>query len=432
MKKILDGSEMYSWAQDLFPICRSLTGAGVRETLSYIKKLLPDLDIHEIKSGEKVMDWKVPQEWDIKDAYVKNEKGEKIIDFRKNNLHLVSYSEPIDTTMSLKDLQKNLHSIPAQPDAIPYITSYYSRNWGFCISQQQRDSLMDENYQVFIDSELKNGVMNYADLVIKGKSSKEILLSTYICHPSMGNNELSGPIVSTALAKWISSLNDPYYTYRFIFIPETIGSIAYLSKHMEHLKVNVIAGFNITCVGDDRCYSFMPSRNGSTLADRVGKHVLSNIDSDYQQYTWLDRGSDERQYCAPGVDLPIATIMRSKYGEYPEYHTSLDDLSLISPAGLRGGLNAFIRAIEAIEFNFYPKVNVLGEPQLGKRGLYPETSTLESTDAVRTLMDFITYADGTIDLLEIAEKINIPIWELYEIVEILVDHGLISALEEQK
>ncbi len=432
MKKILDGSEMYSWAQDLFPICRSLTGAGVRETLSYIKKLLPDLDIHEIKSGEKVMDWKVPQEWDIKDAYVKNEKGEKIIDFRKNNLHLVSYSEPIDTTMSLKDLQKNLHSIPAQPDAIPYITSYYSRNWGFCISQQQRDSLMDEKYQVFIDSELKNGVMNYADLVIKGKSSKEILLSTYICHPSMGNNELSGPIVSTALAKWISSLNDPYYTYRFIFIPETIGSIAYLSKHMEHLKVNVIAGFNITCVGDDRCYSFMPSRNGSTLADRVGKHVLSNIDSDYQQYTWLDRGSDERQYCAPGVDLPIATIMRSKYGEYPEYHTSLDDLSLISPAGLRGGLNAFIRAIEAIEFNFYPKVNVLGEPQLGKRGLYPETSTLESTDAVRTLMDFITYADGTIDLLEIAEKINIPIWELYEIVEILVDHGLISALEEQK
>ena len=432
MKKILDGSEMYSWAQDLFPICRSLTGAGVRETLSYIKKLLPDLDIHEIKSGEKVMDWKVPQEWDIKDAYVKNEKGEKIIDFHKNNLHLVSYSEPIDTTMSLKDLQKNLHSIPAQPDAIPYITSYYSRNWGFCISQQQRDSLMDEKYQVFIDSELKNGVMNYADLVIKGKSSKEILLSTYICHPSMGNNELSGPIVSTALAKWISSLNDPYYTYRFIFIPETIGSIAYLSKHMEHLKVNVIAGFNITCVGDDRCYSFMPSRNGSTLADRVGKHVLSNIDSDYQQYTWLDRGSDERQYCAPGVDLPIATIMRSKYGEYPEYHTSLDDLSLISPAGLRGGLNAFIKAIEAIEFNFYPKVNVLGEPQLGKRGLYPETSTLESTDAVRTLMDFITYADGTIDLLEIAEKINIPIWELYEIIEILVDHGLISALEEQK
>jgi len=432
MKKILDGSEMYSWAQDLFPICRSLTGAGVRDTLSYLKKLLPDLDVHEIKSGDNVLDWQVPQEWNIKDAYVKNEKGEKIIDFHQNNLHVVSYSEPIDTTLQLNDLQRNLHSLPSQPDAIPYITSYYSSNWGFCLTQEQRDSLKDEKYHVFIDSELKKGVLNYADLVIKGNSPKEILLSTYICHPSMGNNELSGPIVSTALAKWISALKDQYYTYRFIFIPETIGSIVYLSKHMEHLKTNVIAGFNITCVGDDRCYSFMPSRNGSTLADRVGKHVLGHIDSDYQQYTWLDRGSDERQYCAPGVDLPIATIMRSKYDEYPEYHTSLDDLSLISPAGLRGGLNAFIKAIEAIEFNCFPKVQVLGEPQLGKRGLYPETSTKESTDAVRTMMDFITYADGKIDLLEIAEKINVPVWDLYEIVEKLVQHGLISASKEQK
>jgi len=432
MKKILDGSEMYSWAQDLFPICRSLTGEGVRDTLSYLKKLLPDLDVHEIKSGDNVLDWQVPQEWNIKDAYIKNEKGEKIIDFHQNNLHVVSYSEPIDTTLQLNDLQRNLHSLPAQPDAIPYITSYYSRNWGFCLTQEQRNSLKDEKYHVFIDSELKNGVLNYADLVIKGSSTKEILLSTYVCHPSMGNNELSGPIVSTALAKWISTLKNPYYTYRFIFIPETIGSIVYLSKHMEHLKTNVIAGFNITCVGDDRCYSFMPSRNGSTLADRVGKHVLGHIDSDYQQYTWLDRGSDERQYCAPGVDLPIATIMRSKYDEYPEYHTSLDDLSLISPAGLKGGLNAFIKSIEAIEFNCFPKVQVLGEPQLGKRGLYPETSTKESTDAVRTMMDFITYADGKIDLLEIAEKINAPVWELYEIVETLVQHGLISASKEKK
>ena len=432
MKKILDGSEMYSWAQDLFPICRSLTGEGVRDTLSYLKKLLPDLDVHEIKSGDNVLDWQVPQEWNIKDAYIKNEKGEKIIDFHQNNLHVVSYSEPIDTTLQLNDLQRNLHSLPAQPDAIPYITSYYSRNWGFCLTQEQRNSLKDEKYHVFIDSELKNGVLNYADLVIKGNSPKEILLSTYICHPSMGNNELSGPIVSTALAKWISTLKNPYYTYRFIFIPETIGSIVYLSKHMEHLKTNVIAGFNITCVGDDRCYSFMPSRNGSTLADRVGKHVLGHIDSDYQQYTWLDRGSDERQYCAPGVDLPIATIMRSKYDEYPEYHTSLDDLSLISPAGLKGGLNAFIKSIEAIEFNCFPKVQVLGEPQLGKRGLYPETSTKESTDAVRTMMDFITYADGKIDLLEIAEKINVPVWDLYEIVEKLVQHGLISASKEKK
>jgi aminopeptidase-like protein len=432
MKKVTSGDEMYAWAEDLFPICRSLTGSGVRDTLSYLKNLLPTLNMHEIKTGENVLDWQVPLEWDIKDAYIENEKGKKIIDFNTSNLHVVGYSEPIDTILDLAELQKHLHSLPSLPNAIPYITSYYSRNWGFCLSHEQRLALEDTKYHAVIDSELKDGVLNYSDLVIKGQSSKEVLLSTYVCHPSMGNNELSGPIVSAALAKWINSLESPYYTYRFIFIPETIGSIVYLSQHMEHLKSNVIAGFNITCVGDDRCYSFLPSRNGSTLADRVGKHVLSHIDSDYKQYTWLDRGSDERQYCAPGVDLPIATIMRSKYDEYPEYHTSLDDLSLISPAGLRGGLNAFIKAIEVIEFNCFPKAQVLGEPQLGKRGLYPETSTKESTDAVRTMMDFTTYADGEIDLLEIAEKINVPIWELYAIVKKLVQHGLISISKEQK
>ena len=432
MKKVTSGDEMYAWAEDLFPICRSLTGSGVRDTLSYLKNLLPTLNMHEIKTGENVLDWQVPLEWDIIDAYIENEKGKKIIDFNTSNLHVVGYSEPIDTILDLAELQKHLHSLPSLPNAIPYITSYYSRNWGFCLSHEQRLALEDTKYHAVIDSELKDGVLNYSDLVIKGQSSKEVLLSTYVCHPSMGNNELSGPIVSAALAKWINSLESPYYTYRFIFIPETIGSIVYLSQHMEHLKSNVIAGFNITCVGDDRCYSFLPSRNGSTLADRVGKHVLSHIDSDYKQYTWLDRGSDERQYCAPGVDLPIATIMRSKYDEYPEYHTSLDDLSLISPAGLRGGLNAFIKAIEVIEFNCFPKAQVLGEPQLGKRGLYPETSTKESTDAVRTMMDFTTYADGEIDLLEIAEKINVPIWELYAIVKKLVQHGLISISKEQK
>ena len=431
MKKILDGTEMYSWAEDLFPICRSLTGSGVRDTLDYLKNLIPSLEIHEIKSGTNVLDWEIPLEWNIKDAFISDEHGKKIVDFQKNNLHIVGYSKPVDETINLKDLQSHLHSLPSQPNAIPYITSYYSRNWGFCLPHNLRESLKDGEYHVKIDSELKNGVMNYADLVIKGQSSNEVLLSTYICHPSMANNELSGPIVSTALAKWISNLKDPYYTYRFVFIPETIGSIAYLSKHLEHLKNNVIAGFNVTCVGDDRCFSFMPSRRGNSLADRVGKHVVSSIDSSFKEYSWLDRGSDERQYCSPGVNLPIATIMRSKYDEYPEYHTSLDNLSLISPAGLKGGLDALIKAIEAIEFNCYPKVEVLGEPQLGKRGLYPETSTKESTDAVRSMMDLLTYSDGKIDLIDIAEKINCPIWELYEIVENLVNQDLLQVSKKQ-
>mgnify|MGYP001399742746 CR=1 FL=1 len=431
MKKSISGKEMYGWAQDLYPICRSLTGPGVRETLGYLKTLIPDLTLHEITSGSNVFDWQVPLEWEIKDAYIEDANGLKIIDFQLNNLHLVGYSEPVDLTLDLEELQHHLHSIPAQPNAIPYITSYYSRNWGFCLSHNQRKTLKNGKYHVVIDSELKNGVLNYADLVIKGESSQEVFLSTYICHPSMGNNELSGPVVATALAKWAQALNNPYYTYRFVFIPETIGSIVYLSQHIEHLKKNVIAGFNITCIGDDRCYSFMPSRNGNTLSDKIGKHILNAIDPDYKSYSWLHRGSDERQYCSPGIDLPIASIMRSKYGEYPEYHTSLDDLSLISSAGLEGGFNALMRAIEAIEFNCFPRVRVLAEPQLGKRGLYPEISTKESTDAVRSMMDLLTYSDGLLDLIDIADKIGTPIWELYEIVNSLVVHGLLECTREK-
>ena len=426
MKISFEDPDLYQWAKDLFPICRSLTGTGVRETFDYIKNLIPELTVHSINSGEDVFDWQVPLEWNIKDAYIENESGEKIIDFKANNLHVVGYSEPVDLILTLDDLQSHLHSIPAQPNAIPYITSYYSRTWGFCLTEHQRKSLPEGKYHVVIDSELMDGVLNYADFLVEGRSKEEVFISTYICHPSMGNNELSGPIVATALAQWVSVLKNPYYTYRFVFIPETIGSIVYLSKHLEHLKKNVIAGFNVTCIGDDRCYSFMPSRNGNTLSDRVGKHILNSIDPAYKRYSWLHRGSDERQYCAPGVDLPIATIMRSKYGEYPEYHTSLDDLSFISSEGLHGGFNALMRALEAIEFNCFPKATVLGEPQLGKRGLYPLTSTKESTDAVRSMMDLLTYSDGAMDLIEIAEKIGVPIWELYEIVNSLVAHGLLK------
>ena len=430
MSESFETPDMYKWAEDLYPICRSITGPGVRETLSYIQKLIPDLELHSINSGETVFDWQVPLEWSIKDAYIENSSGEKIIDFQVNNLHVVSYSEPVDCTLNLDELQQHLHSIPDQPNAIPYITSYYSSSWGFCMTEDQRQSLKKDSYHVVIDSELKKGVLNYADLVIEGQTKKEVFLSTYICHPSMGNNELSGPVVATALAKWVKAIKNPYYTYRFIFIPETIGSIVYLSQHIEHLKKNVIAGFNITCIGDDRCYSFMPSRNGNALSDRVGHHILKAIDVNFISYSWLDRGGDERQYCAPGVDLPVTSLMRSKYAEYPEYHTSLDDLSLISQSGLKGGLNALIKSIEAIENNCFPKAIVLGEPQLGKRGLYPEISTKESTDAVRSMMDLLAYSDGTKDLVEIAETINVPIWELYDIVQTLVKHDLLSAERE--
>ena len=423
------GVQMHEWAHDLFPICRSLTGEGVRSTLNYIKKLLPALQIFFVPSGTQAFDWKVPDEWTIRDAYVLDESGARIIDFKVHNLHVVGYSEPVDQWLELEELNKHLYSLPDQPGAIPYITSYYARRWGFCLTHDQREKLKPGRYRAVIDSDLKPGVLNYAELVLPGKSEQEVMLSTYVCHPSMANNELSGPVVTLALARWLQSLDNRRYTYRIVFIPETIGSIVYLSRNIEHLKRQVKVGFNITCIGDDRSYSYLPSRAGDTLSDRAARHVLKHIDPEFKRYSWLDRGSDERQYCAPGIDLPIATIMRSKYGQYPEYHTSLDDLSLVTPKGLEGGFNALQQAILAVEHNVRPKTKVLGEPQLGKRGLYPTLSTKESGAHVRAMMDLISYCDGRHDLLEIAELIGEPMGKLVDMLKPLIFHGLIETDE---
>lgn len=422
------GDEIYQWAYDLFPICRSLTGEGVRSTLNYMKKLIPELEIFSVPSGTQAFDWKVPDEWTIRDAYVLDESGARIIDFKVNNLHVVGYSEPVDIWLDLAELNKHLYSLTDQADAIPYITSYYTRRWGFCLTHAQRLKLKPGRYRAVIDSDLKPGVMNFAELMIPGKSDKEVLLSSYVCHPSMANNELSGPLVTLALARWLQSRKNLRYTYRIVFVPETIGAIYYLSRNIKHLKDKVIAGFNITCIGDDRCYSYLPSRNGNTLSDLVALHVLKHIDRDFKRYSWLDRGSDERQYCSPGVDLPIATIMRSKYGEFPEYHTSLDNLNLINPEGLTGGFNALKQAIEIIEQNVCLKTTVLCEPQLGKRGLYPTLSTKESGAQVRAMMNLISYCDGR-SLLEIAETIDEPFSKLIDILKPLIKNGLIEANE---
>ncbi len=418
------GQQMWSLVERLFPINRSITGNGVRETLRILSEQIP-LKIHEVPTGTKVFDWTIPREWSIRDAYIVDPNGEKIVDFKKCNLHVVGYSIPVDSTLTLDELQEHLHSLPDQPDAIPYITSYYKERWGFCLAHKERLKLREGNYQVLIDSELKDGNLTYGEYILPGESNEEVFLSTYVCHPSMANNELSGPVVAAFIGKWLAS-QPRRYTYRIIFIPETIGSITYLSRHLQELKQNVIAGFNISCVGDERAYSYVATRYGSTLADKVASNVLSFEHPDFIQYSFLDRGSDERQYCSPGVDLPLVTISRSKYGTYPEYHTSLDNLDLVTAAGLHGGYELIITCINVIENNKTYRVVSLGEPQLGKRGLYPNLSTKKSNITVKTMMDFIAYADGTNDLIEISNIIGKPVMEIVPIAERLLEAGLLE------
>lgn len=419
------GAEMMRWAKDLFPYCRSITGPGVRQTLQYLQQIVPGLAIREVASGTAAFDWVVPDEWTISDAFVADENGRRVIDFRKHNLHVVSYSEPVNCRMSREDLDKHLHSLPHQPTAIPYVTSYYKRNWGFCLSHNERLSLPPGDYQVVIDSSLKPGVLNYGELLLPGASEQEVFLSTNVCHPSMGNNEISGPVVTAGLAKWLQSLAARQNSYRIVFLPETIGSIVYLSRHLREMRKNIVAGFNVVCVGDDRAYSYLPSRRGDTLADRVAKYVLDKVVDGYNSYSFLDRGSDERQYCSPLVDLPVASIMRSKYGTYPEYHTSLDDLSVISPTGLAGAYLALKECLRILEANRVYRPTVLCEPQLGKRGLYPSQGAARLKQETKNLMNLLMYADGEVDLLGIANRIGLDFFDCDRLAQVLLGHQLL-------
>ena len=401
--------------KELFPICRSLTGFGVRKTLKIIKKEFPDLKIKNIQSGSKVFDWTVPPEWNVIDAYVVDKNGFKIIDFKKNNLHLVGYSTPIKKTITKKNLFKNLYSLKKQPQAIPYITSYYKKRWGFCIAYNEfkkfdKKYSSKDKFKVVVDSNFKKkGNLNYGELILRGKSSQEILISTYICHPSMANNELSGPIVMMGLINYFSKqkLNK---TLRFIFIPETIGSISYLNMNLNYLKKNVIGGYNLSCIGDDRGHSCMFSKYQNSPSDEAIIEAYKELKiKNYKIYPFLKRASDERQYNSPGVDLRISSIFRTKYGEYPEHHTSLDNFSVVTLKGISGGFKVAKKSIELILKKIFPRYRIICEPQMGKRGLYPTINDLNEDKITRSYMNFLQYADGYNSLEKISGLIKLDL-----------------------
>ena len=397
----------------LFPICRSLTGDGVRKTLKIIKKEFPKLKICKIRSGTKAFDWNVPPEWNVKDAYILDKNNKKIVDFRNNNLHLVGYSTPINKFFSKKELLKHIHSLPKQPKAIPYITSYYKRYWGFCVNHNEKLKL-EKNYKnsdkfkVVIKSNLNSkGYLNYGELILRGKSKQEILISTYACHPSMANNELSGLIVSMCLIKYFKKIKKLNKTLKFIIIPETIGSITYLSKNLSYLKKNVIGGYNLSCIGDERQHSCMFSKYENSPSDKSIIEAYKKLKIRYKRYSFLERGSDERQYNAPGIDLPISSIFRTKYCKFPEYHTSLDNFNVVTIKGVSGGYKVAKTAIEILLKKLIPKNKILCEPQMRRRGLYPTLSSKPVPYDAKHYMDFLQYANGKNDLNDISQILKI-------------------------
>lgn len=416
----------------LWPLNRSLTGNGNRETLKILSELV-DLKISEIPSGTECFDWTIPPEWNVKEAWIKDSKGNTIIDFRENNLHLMGYSEKFSGKMNLEKLKEHIYTLPKQPDVIPYLTSYYKKRWGFCMSHNQFMSLIEDEYEVVIDSEINpKGSMTIAEAFIKGYSDEEVLLSTYICHPSMANNELSGPLVTSYIYKELKKIPKTRYTYRFLFLPETIGAIYYLSVNGKHLTEKVKAGYVITCIGDSGRFTYKRSRQGNTLADRAAEYVLSHSEKDYLTEDFFPTGSDERQYCSPGFNLPVGSLMRTRYGKYEEYHTSADNKNFISFDAMEKSVKKYLEIISVIERNcFLKSKNPYCEPQLGKRGLYPTIGSGKDTGMlVESYMWILNYADGKHDLLEISEKSGIDFNVLSEASEKLIEKELIEISDE--
>ena len=419
------GTEMYRMVFDLYPICRSITGDGVRETLQYIKMIVP-VKIHEVLSGSKVFDWTVPKEWNIRDAYVKDSKGNKVIDFNKSNLHVLNYSIPVQKTVSLQELKEHLFTIPEYPDWIPYRTSYYSESWGFCISHNQFKKLEQDIYAVCIDSSLENGHLTFGEYFVKGQLQDEILISTHICHPSLCNDNLSGIALSTNLATYLSQAN-LRYSYRFLFIPGTIGSITWLS--LNEKKVSKIKnGLVVACVGDSGKFTYKKTRQGDAEIDSVVINAFKNSKKGFKVTDFFPYGYDERQYCSPGFNLPVGCLMRTPHGEYPEYHTSADNLEFVKPKNLAASFKTCLNILNVLEENKkYINQNPKCEPQLGRRGLYQHIGGHpDSKNFQLAMLWILNLSDGHHSLVDISERSGLKFGLISEAAEILVAKDLLK------
>lgn len=397
----------------LWPLLRSLTGEGVRATHDILSEYLP-LQRIEVPSGTRVFDWVVPKEWVVREAYVFAPDGRRLLDVAENNLRLVNYSIPHRGTLSRAAFDAHLHSRADMPDAIPYVTSYYEPRWGFCLSQTERAGLPDGDYEIVVDTELKDGALTISEAILPGLETDEVLISTYTCHPSLANNELSGPILAAMLYRRLAAWPERRLTYRFVFAPETIGAIAYLALRGDHLREHLVAGYVATCCGLDTHFTYKRSRRGNALADRAATHALKALGREHRVRDFAPTGSDERQYCSPGFDLPVGSLMRGVYGEYAEYHTSLDTKSLINFAALQGSVDVYEAICRTLDRNVtFENLLPFGEPQLGRRGLYPTLGAADQSGKVKAMMWLLNLSDGSHDLLSIAERSGLSIDQLW-------------------
>lgn len=422
---MITGEEIHKFIQELYPISRSLTGNGVRETLDRIATHIP-LVMHEVPTGTQVLDWVVPREWNIVDAYVKNEQGDRVIDFKASNLHVVGYSVPVKKTMTLAELRPHLFSLPEYPDSIPYRTSYYDESWGFCLSHNDLMKLSEGTYEVCIDSNLSDGSLTYGEYVVPGETEEEILISSHICHPSLANDNLSGVALATYLAKAMKGIT-PRYTYRFLFIPGTIGSITWLATHRDTVS-NIKHGLVLTGIGDTGKMHYKKSRIGNAEIDRAVSHALQHSGLEYATLDFSPFGYDERQYCSPGFNLPIGSLMRTPHGQYPEYHSSQDNLEFVRPAPLAEAYRLCQQVFSILEGNgLYKNQIPFGEPQLGKRGLYEAMGAAPDTVKARqfAMLWVLSFSDGDASLLDIAERSGIEFSLIREAADLLLKNTIL-------